>query len=275
MTALHGTLLGSTLLLASVTGLAAQDSLATPGWDVTVGAVGLLTPAYPGSDHYRVLPLPMSQVTLDNRVFLGPSTSGLGLALGAYAIRGRTVDVVTELGLQDERPASRADALAGMRDRDVVVSAGGSILLHEGPIQVVFGVARGLNDGAGILGTSRITVSRSLGRLQSSVSAGATYADARQMRREFGVTGIEAGRRQALIEAGDDRLGPGDGVEYQPDGGLRHLGVSLSLMYPLSAQWSLLGFAGVDRLSKELDASPVVRRREQYSTGIGLGYRLP
>jgi outer membrane scaffolding protein for murein synthesis (MipA/OmpV family) len=95
------------------------------------------------------------------------------------------------------------------------------------------------------------------------------------MRREFGVTELEATRRQALIAAGDDRLDPDDGLSYRPDGGLRHVGASLSIMYPMSQRWSLIGFGGVDRLSNEAAAdSPLVRRREQFTAGLGLGYRL-
>ncbi|MGH8572164.1 MAG: MipA/OmpV family protein [Gammaproteobacteria bacterium] len=36
----------------------------------------------------------------------------------------------------------------------------------------------------------------------------------------------------------------------------------------------MVGFGGVDRLSDEATESPLVRRCEQYSGGIGLGYRL-
>jgi outer membrane scaffolding protein for murein synthesis (MipA/OmpV family) len=45
-------------------------------------------------------------------------------------------------------------------------------------------------------------------------------------------------------------------------------------MYILSPRWALLGFGGVDRLSDEAAASPLVRRREQVTGGIGLGYRF-
>jgi outer membrane scaffolding protein for murein synthesis (MipA/OmpV family) len=35
-----------------------------------------------------------------------------------------------------------------------------------------------------------------------------------------------------------------------------------------------MGFAGVERLSNEAAASPLVRRREQFAGGLGLGFRL-
>jgi outer membrane scaffolding protein for murein synthesis (MipA/OmpV family) len=42
----------------------------------------------------------------------------------------------------------------------------------------------------------------------------------------------------------------------------------------ISPRWSLVGFGGVDRLSDEASASPLVRQREQLSGGVGLGYRF-
>jgi MipA family protein len=243
-------------------------------WDATVGVITLVVPKYPGSNRYWVLPIPMTQVTYRNRVYLGPSTSGVGAAVGGYAIRTPRLGLAAELGYMDSRPASRAAALTGMEDRDALVTAGASLSYRIGVLELSTSVAQGLNDGAGLLGTGRLSISRPLGRLMLTASGAATFADAKQMRREFGLNQIEATRRQALIDAGDERLSEDDGRVYRPDGGLRHLGASLSLAYILSQHWSLLGFGGVDRLSDEAAASPLVRRREQYSGGIGLGYRF-
>jgi outer membrane scaffolding protein for murein synthesis (MipA/OmpV family) len=267
------TLIG-VLALALSAELKAQEPPPPSSWNVTVGAAGLVFPRYPGSDEYRVLPFPMVQVTFRGRIFLGPSSTGLGFGVGAYAIRTRNLGLAVEVGGQDSRPASRADALAGLEDRDGVGTAGASLSYRAGPLEGVVGVTKGLNDGAGVLGSARVSVSQTLGRLMIAASTIAVVADGKQMRREFGVTDAEAGRRRALIAAGDDRLDPEDGNAYRPDGGLRHVGASVSLMYGLSPRWSLIGFGGVDRLSDEAAASPLVRRREQFSGGIGLGYRL-
>jgi outer membrane protein len=132
-----------------------------------------------------------------------------------------------------------------------------------------------VNDDAGFAGTARIGVTRPFGRrLLVGAGLGATFADGWQMRREFGVSEGEASRRQALIDAGDARLEPDEGPAYRPEGGLRHIGASVSLMYLLSPRWSLIGFGGVDRLSDEAADSPLVRSREQVSGGLGLALRL-
>jgi outer membrane scaffolding protein for murein synthesis (MipA/OmpV family) len=255
--------------------LEAQEPRQAPSpWAITFGAAAVIVPQYPGSDEYRILPFPMSQVIYNNRIFLGPSSGGPGGAVGAYAIRTSRVGLAAEVGIQDSRPASRADALAGTADRDVVATAGASLTYHTGQVEWLVAGARGLNDGAGFLGSVRVSTSRRFARLIAGAGIGATIADARQMRRDFGVSEFEATQRQALIDAGDARLEPGDGSAYRPGGGLHHVGASLSLTYLVSPRWSLVGFGGVDRLSDEATESPLVRRREQFSGGIGLGYRL-
>ena len=256
--------------------LDAQEQQPPPSaWNATLGAAAVVVPRYLGSDEYRVLPFPLAQVTYDSRVYLGPSAGGgAGGAIGVYAIRTPRLGVAVEVGIQDSRPESRANALAGMADRDVVATAGASLTYRTGMVEWSAGATRGLNDGAGFLGTGRVSISQRFARLIAGVGVGATIADAKQMRRDFGVTQLEASRRQALIDAGDGRLQAEDGITYRPDGGLRHVGASLSLTYLLSQRWSLVGFGGVDRLSDEASESPLVRRREQFSGGIGLGYRL-
>jgi MipA family protein len=255
--------------------LAAQGRPPSASAGVTLGAAAVIVPEYPGSDQYRVVPLPMTQVALGSHAsYLGPSTTGLGIALGAYALRTPRLSLAGEVGVLDSRPASRADALAGTDDRDRVATVGASLGYRSGPAEARVGVSRGLNDDGGFLGTARVALTRPFGRLIATAGVGATFADGRQMRREFGVTELEASRRQELIAAGDARLDANDGLAYRPDGGLRHVGASLSLMYPLSPRWSLIGFGGVDRLSDEAADSPLVRRREQFMGGLGLGFRL-
>lgn len=255
--------------------LAAQQPARPPVWDVTLGAGAVVTPSYAGADEYQAFPFPLTQVTWRNRVYLGQSNTGGGAGLGAYAIRTARLGLAVELGFLQNRPASRADALAGMQDRDFVATAGASLSYLIGPVQASLSASQGLNDGAGLLGSARLGVSQALGRrVIASVGAGATFANARQMRWDFGVTASEAARRRDLIAAGDRRLETGDDRAYRPDAGLRQVGASLSLTWLVTSHWAVVGFGGVDRLSDEAAASPLVRRRAQVSGGAGLGYRF-
>ena len=253
----------------------AQDSQVTaPDWNVSVGAMAFTYPRYPGSDEYRVVPFPLVNASFRDRVYLGPSSTGIGFALGAYPIHGPHVRLAVELGGQDSRPASRADALAGMEDRDAVASAGVSLSYRTGAFEGIVAVSQGVNDGAGLIQTTRVVYSRSLGKVLLMAAAGAALANGRQMRREFGITEEEAARRQALIASGTAGLQPDDGRAYRPDGGLRHLGAGISLIYPVSLRWSLIGLAGMEWLADEAAKSPLVRRREQFAGGVGVGYRF-
>jgi outer membrane protein len=266
-----------TVLLAftAFTWIAAQAPQAFPNWEVSLGAGVLAAPSYPGAEEYRVTPFPLTQVSYRGRVYLGPSSTGTGVGLGAYAIRTERFGVAAEVGFLNNRPASRADALAGMDDRDVVATASMSMSYRMSAFQGVLSVTQGLNDGAGLLGAAALSYGLRVGpRLSATAGVGATFANARQMRWDFGVTGTEAARRQALITAGDDRLEADEGGPYRPEAGLRQIGASLSLMYAVSSHWAVLGFGGLDWLSDEAAASPLVRRREQVSGGIGLGYRF-
>jgi MipA family protein len=253
----------------------AQDSQFTPpDWTVNVGVAALTFPRYPGADEYRVVPFPLVNASFRDRAYLGPSSTGIGFALGAYPIRTPKVSLAVELGGQDSRPASRGDALAGMKDLDFVATAGVSLSYRTGFFEGIVAVSQGVNDGAGLIQTTRIVYTRPYGKLLLSAAAGAALANGKQMRREFGITEAEAARRQSLIDGGDGRLEPADGVAYQPDGGLRHLGGAISLIYPVATRWSMIGFAGMEWLANEAAQSPLVRQREQFLGGLGMGYRF-
>jgi outer membrane scaffolding protein for murein synthesis (MipA/OmpV family) len=129
-----------------------------------------------------------------------------------------------------------------------------------------------MNDGAGLIQTTRVVYYRPVGKVILGAAAGAALANGKQMRREFGITDAEAARRQAL--AGDGQLEPGDAQAYSPDGGLRHLGLGVSLIYPVASRWSLVGLAGIEWLADEAANSPLVRQRDQFAGGVGVGYRF-
>jgi MipA family protein len=147
-------------------------------------------------------------------------------------------------------------------------------MYRTGPLEAAVGVVRGFNDGSGTLGNTTISLSRPMGRLIPTIGLGATFADAKQMRRDFGVTPTEATRRQSFIAAGDPRLRPDEGSAYQPNGGLHHVSGSLSVIYVLTQRWAVLTLGGIDGLSADARESPLTRQREQYWGLSGLAYRF-
>jgi outer membrane scaffolding protein for murein synthesis (MipA/OmpV family) len=125
----------------------------------------------------------MTQVSYRNRIFLGPSTTGTGVGLGAYAIRTPRVGLVAEVGFLDSRPASRADALAGTDDRDVVATTSMSLSYALSAFEAVLSVTQGINDNAGLLAGARVSFTQPIGgRIIATAGLGAMFANARQMR---------------------------------------------------------------------------------------------
>lgn len=261
------------LTILSAQARAQGNSSNSPTWQVIVGAIGIATPRYPGSDELRLLGFPLVQVNYRNRLFLGPTPGGPGFGLGVQLFRSGGLGVSAGAGISDSRPASRDDALAGMEDREVLATAGANLVYRVNPVELSLGFSQGLNDGGGFLGTAGISLSRRVGRMEAMLGAAVSFADARQMRRDFGMTQSESARRQSLIDAGDPRLRPGDAMVYQPDGGMRQFGGSLSIRYALSQRWFVFGFGGVDWLSDRASASALVRRRSQPYVGLGTGFR--
>jgi hypothetical protein len=138
------------LALALSGELAAQGRPPNSGAAVTVGAAAVILPEYPGSDQYRVLPFPMAQAAGGSHSsYLAPSTTGLGIALGAYAWRTPRFSLAGEVGVQDSRPASRTDALAGTDDLDRVATVGASLGYRAGPAEARVGPAHCDRRGGG------------------------------------------------------------------------------------------------------------------------------
>lgn len=253
----------------------AQEPQRPRHWDVTVGAVTLVMPEYAGADEYRILPIPIAKISYRERVYLGPSNSGLGFGVGINFFKLGALTASAEATVLDSRSADRADALAGMRDQKMAFGAGLGLAWRQGGWTIGVGAAHGLNDGAGAIATGSIGYTKMFGRtLILTTSANVTGANAKQMRREFGVTEAEAARRQQLIDDGDDRLNADEGGAYRPGTSLRSVGPSLTAIVLLSPRWSLIGFGGADYLIGDAADSPLVRRRTSLSGGVGLGFRL-
>lgn len=246
-----------------------------PAWDVTVGAITLVMPEYAGAEEYRILPIPVARISYRERVYLGPSTVGLGFGGGVNFLRAGNLTASAEVTVLDSRSADRADALAGMNGQETAIGAGLGLTWRRNGWAIGVGAAHGFNDGTGIIGTASLGYTKMFGRvLILTTSANLTAANAKQMRREFGITAEEAARRQALIDEGDDRLETDEGVAYRPGASLRSVGPSLSAVVLLSPRWSLIGFGGADYLVGDAAESPLVRRRTSVSGGFGIGYRL-
>ena len=64
---------------------------------------------------------------------------------------------------------------------------------------------------------------------------------------------------------------------YQPEGGVKDIGLTLDLDYSLTENWIVTSRAGYKRLLGDAADSPLVEDRgsaNQFSVGLSLGYRF-
>ncbi len=260
--------------MSAVAGVAqAQTSGSSGAWSGMVGVGAAMAPRYTGGEEYRVRPVPYVQVEFRNRLFAGVLPSGTGIGLGSYLHRGESLSWTAELAASSSRDERYGEALAGMGDRSGSASVASGLHLAKGFLAADANVAVGLDRDEGSQGTLSIGAQKMFaGRWMAGISTGATVADSRNMRFDFGVTPEQAARRQALIEAGDDRLDAGDGSAYSPGGGLKQVSAGASVGYAVSARSRLMLFAQRSRLSNDAARSSIVRERESTTGGLALMY---
>jgi outer membrane scaffolding protein for murein synthesis (MipA/OmpV family) len=263
------------LLIGITAGSAnAQGVPQAPAWKGTFGMLGMLTPRYEGSDEQRFVALPFMVLSFRDRFYFGPSSTGIGGAVGAHLFRSERATVSIESGITEGRPAERSAALAGMDDRDAIASVSSTMTYALGAFDGVATLSHGLNGDAGALARVELGMRNLIGRVAIRTSIAASWADASEMRRAFGISDEEASRRQSLIDAGDSRLREYEGSAYRPDGGLERIGASVFAAYPLSKRWSLLGLASANRLGNAATHSPFVRQRSQFTFALGVGREM-
>jgi outer membrane scaffolding protein for murein synthesis (MipA/OmpV family) len=253
----------------------AQDA-GTPARSNLTGFVGLAVvalPRYTGSDEYRVLPVPIGQLEYRGRIYLGGAQGGTGPGVGAHLVR--TPSLTWDVGLSGAgaRSERRGEALAGMGRRSGASFATTSVAYRLAFVQATAGVAVGLGHTEGSYGTvglgTELPIAR---RWVVGASTGATFADARHMAFDFGVTGEQSAARRALLAAGDARLRGIDVGAYAPRAGLKETRSAASLTYRLTERSRVVLFAQSATLSGAAARSPLVRARSGAMTGAALGY---
>ena len=253
----------------------AQESASpsAPSWTGMAGIGVAAMPKYAGSDEYRVLPIPIVQLEYRGRLYLGGSQSGTGAGIGAYVVRTPTLAVDVGLSGAESRPESRGDALAGMGKRSASSFATSGVTYRRGIVMATSGVAIGLGRNEGSYAAIGIGTERQLARRWfAGLSTGVTFADARNMAFDFGVSDEQSAARQALLESGDPRLHGIDVAAYSPDAGLKEARGAASLAWLLTDRSRMMLFAQGSRLSNEAARSPLVRARTGVVSGIALAY---
>ena len=137
------------------------------------------------------------------------------------------------------------------------------------------GAAFGLGKDEGVTGTVNADAKKRLGsRWITDISSSATFSNKQNMAFDFGVSPIQAARRQALIAAGDSRLSVDAGGTYAPKAGLKQATASASLGFLVSRRTTALGFVTGTRLGRQPAESPLTRQRNGVMGGVGLAFGI-
>jgi len=244
-------------------------------WSLRLGAMVLTAPKYPGSDEMRVLPLPVFAAEYRQRVFLGSSRVAVGVGAGIHLWRAAGFTWDLGLGIGERRPESKADALAGMGDRQASLFAGTGLSWRSRGFSAGITLAAGLRDEAGFRGTLNLGYGQRLGgQWFGNIGLSATAGDTKNMGYDFGVSPEQAARRAALLGAGDPRLKPGEAGPFFPKGGFREASASAGLSYLVDARWRIFSFLSATELQGDARKSPLVRRTGNMAGAAGFAYQF-
>jgi outer membrane scaffolding protein for murein synthesis (MipA/OmpV family) len=247
----------------------------TKTWSSQLGISTVVMPTYAGSNRYRTRVFPIFALEFKERVYVGGAMGGTGAGTGLYVVRNPTLSWSAGISGAPERKESHGDGLAGMGRRGGATFAATDASYKFGSILAGAGVQVGLGGSEGSTASLNLSTKKVYGRRWiAGLSTGATFANSENMAYDFGVSPVQAGRRQSLIASGDSRLHADEGVAYMPKEGLKQANVSTSLGYMLTPRTSVMGFAMGTRLGKEAAESPLARQRNSIVGGLGIAFGI-
>lgn len=249
-----------------------QEGGADDGWQVTLGAGALQGPSYEGDDATAVSILPNVQVKYGDRFFASVQE---GVGYNWINSGGVTAGPIGRIKFSRQEDGDQSfavsgggtDDLIGLGDVDTSIELGGFLRYRAGPLSAGAELRQAVTGHDGLALDLNANVS---GRIMAfgppviwSLGPRAKIVDETYNGAYFGVTPAQA------LASGLP--------EYQAGGGLYSYGVGAFAFVPLdrSGNWSLVAFAGYDRLTGDAGDAPLVQLRgdpDQISAGIFLSY---
>lgn len=247
---------------------AAPQTAADQGnWGFEVGAIGLTSPKYEGSDKYRFLALPLviphyyggNYDPNERSRFTFRGIDDIRYA----ALRFGNLDIGPLAGYTFGRDQKDAARLAGLGNVDGGLILGGFTAYHFDPFFVDAAIGSQVTGGAG----GAFTVTAGLGadfaltdRLTLSPYLSTTYASAGYMNNYFSVTPAQSKASLAHLPA------------FDAGAGIKNVSFDLNASYRLTRRWKVRASAGYSRLVGDAADSPVTADANQFSAMAGLTY---
>lgn len=227
-------------------------------WQVALGGVGLLVPAYEGSDDFRLRGFPAADITYRNRFFLNARHG-----LGAYIVNTGAASAGIGVFYTGGRDEDDSRDLAGTGDIDGGADLNAFIEYAIGSYDVSLEASHQVTgDDSG----TRVEVGAgyswwiSRGQVMLSPGVSASYASGHYMDAYFGITAQQAAASGY--------------APYDTSAGFKSVSLDATgLLFP-TERWMLLAVASLGYLTGDEAASPLVRRRIQPGILLGLLFRL-
>lgn len=245
-------------------GVAAQQApAAEKNWSFQIGGGAAYQPDYEGSDDYEVSAVPLVMITYKDLVFLRGPLVGMNLLTWRGERDSDQLKIGPMVRYQMGRDEGDNDALRGLGDIDGGIEAGAFISYSTGAWSLgvtAFQDVSNTHDGmtAELSGGYKHDFSPRL-RLRTKLST--TWADDDYTGAFFGVTAAQA-QRSGLRR-------------YQPEGGMKDVGLGADVDYSLTDHWIVTGRVGYKRLLGDAVDSPLVKDEgsaNQLITGLFLKY---
>lgn len=253
-----------TVATQTAAGSAAAQGRPPADWSFTIGGGAMYAPDYEGSNDYKVMPIPIVELSWRDRIRL-TTKGGPGIVATPFATDALKVD----LGVRYDfgRDEGDNDALKGLGDLEGGAVAVARLGYEIGPVEFGLEVARDLGgDRDGLVATVEAEYAVRLldGRARLSVTPHVTWADDNYMSNSFGITAAQAtrsARRYARYDAG---------------AGVKDTGIAVGVGYTVTDSVYAMGRLDYSQLLGDAADSPLVKRdgsADQFSALLGLSYR--
>lgn len=252
----------ATAVLQGVAGNAVAQGRPPAEWSFSIGGGAAYAPDYEGSNEYKVMPIPMLEVSWRDRVRLSP--------MGLFATPFMKNNMKVDIGLRYDfgRDQDDNDALKGLGDIGGGAVAVARFEYETGPVNLGLELARDLGgDRDGFLATAEAEYSiKGLfnGRTKLGLTPHISWADDNYMGATFGITAAQAARSARHYK------------KYDAGGGFRDAGVTLGVGYVVSDSVMVMGRFDYSHLLGDAADSPLVKREgsaDQATALLGVSYR--
>ena len=225
-------------------------------WDITLGAGGGVTSAYPGSRALRGTGVPMFSISYRDTVFLNAQ----GLGINVVDTHGfKTGPILTYDVNRDEKWDTR---LRGMGDVEYALAGGAFLSYGYGPFDVTTIVKQAITHmNYGLSGSVEANYHGSItSDLSFQIGPDMEFGNANFERTWFGVSSDQS-QRSGLRA-------------YHARAGVQDVGVHAGLTYNWSAHSVIQIFAGAKELVSSAADSPLVQRKTEALAGLGIAYHF-